>query len=101
MYSLKLQMLGDDPTARKTRPSLLENNTSGSMPSPIVAHGSLSSGNLQSTKVDSKGQTSSHGLQKKDAPSGSDFQHINQSSLAIFRKNLVHARVSISFFLFS
>lgn len=96
-YSLKLRMLGDDPIARKPWPSLLEKNTSGFMSSPITARGSLSSGNLQSKKVDSKGQASSHGVQRKEALSGSDSQHINQSSLAVLRKNRAHSHVSISF----
>ncbi|KAK4784431.1 hypothetical protein SAY86_018799 [Trapa natans] len=91
-YSLKLQMLGDEPTARKPWPPLLEKNPSCFMSSPITARGSLSSGSLQSKKVDSKGQASSHGLQRKDALSGSDSQHVNQSSLAIMRKKRVHAQ---------
>ncbi|PKI62248.1 hypothetical protein CRG98_017382, partial [Punica granatum] len=91
-YSVKLRMLGDDPTVRKPWPSLLEKSTSGFMSSPISGRGSLSSENLQNKKVDSKGQASSHGLQRKDAHSGSDSQPINQSSLAILRKKRVHAQ---------
>lgn len=96
-YSVKLQMLGDEPTARKSWPSLLEKNTSSYMSSPITARGSLSSGSLQTKRLDSRGQASPHGLQRKDARNGSDSQHINQSSLAILRKKRVHEQVGNSF----
>ncbi|KAI3440906.1 uncharacterized protein J3R85_002937 [Psidium guajava] len=91
-YSVKLRMLGDDHSMRKPWPSSMENTTSGFTSSNISARGNLSSGSLQSKKMEAKAQVSSHGLQRKDSLSGSDSQHMNQSSLSVIRKKRVHAQ---------
>lgn len=92
-YSVKLRMLGDDHCMRKPWPSSMEKTTSGFTSSNISARGNLSSGSLQSKKMEAKAQVSSHGLQRKDALSGSDSQHMNQSSLSVIRKKRVHQQV--------
>ena len=56
--------------------------------------GWMGSGSSLNKKADVKAQVSSHGLQRKDAYSGSD-SHISQSGQAIARKRRVHAQVSI------
>ncbi|XP_030544321.1 E3 ubiquitin-protein ligase COP1 isoform X1 [Rhodamnia argentea] len=91
-YSVKLRMLGDDHSMRKPWPSSMEKTTSGFTSSNISARGNLSSGSLQSKKMEAKAQVSSHGMQRKDALSGSDSQHMNQSSLSVIRKKRVHAQ---------
>lgn len=81
-YSLKLRMLGDDSSARKSRSSSIDN-----------IHGGMSTANFQTRKVDGRGQVSSAGLHRKDGVSGSDQQNVNQSGLAVVRKKRVHAQV--------
>ncbi|KAL9255294.1 E3 ubiquitin-protein ligase COP1-like protein [Drosera capensis] len=87
-HTVKLRMLGDDSTA-KAWPSSVERN-SGSLSSG--SRGSL--GGLVQNKVDSKGQPSSHGLQRKDSACGLDSQHLSQSGLAVMRKKRIHAQFS-------
>ncbi|KAF5459853.1 hypothetical protein F2P56_019766 [Juglans regia] len=48
--------------------------------------------NLQNKKADGKSQVTSHGLQRKDALSASESQHINQSGLSVARKKQVLAQ---------
>ncbi|PON41651.1 Guanine nucleotide-binding protein, beta subunit [Parasponia andersonii] len=91
-YSLKLRTAGDDSSARKPWPSLVDKNSSGPISSTYNIRGGMSSGNLQIKKLDGWGQVNSSGLQRKDAVSGSDSQHINQSGLAVVRKKRVHAQ---------
>lgn len=89
---VKLRMLGDDHSMRKPWPSSMEKTPSGFTSSNISTRGNLSSGSLQSKKMETKAQVSSHGLQRKDTLSGSDSQHMNQSSLSVTRKKRVHAQ---------
>ncbi|PON84480.1 Guanine nucleotide-binding protein, beta subunit [Trema orientale] len=91
-YSLKLRTAGDDSSARKPWPSLVDKNSGGPISSTYNIRGGMSSGNLQIKKLDGWGQVNSSGLQRKDAVSGSDSQHINQSGLAVVRKKRVHAQ---------
>ncbi|KAM6572561.1 E3 ubiquitin-protein ligase COP1 isoform X1 [Cannabis sativa] len=91
-YSLKLRAVGDDSSARKSWPSLIEQNTSGPVSSSFNLRGVMSSGNHQIKKADGWGQINSSGLQRKDSVSGSDSQYANSSGLAVVRKKRVHAQ---------
>ncbi|GMN22134.1 hypothetical protein TIFTF001_043457 [Ficus carica] len=93
-YSLKLRTVGDDLSARKPWPSLTDKCNSGPISNPLNLRGGMSSGNLQTKKMEGWGQVSSVGHQRKDAVSGSDSQYINQSGLAVVRKKRVHAQFS-------
>ncbi|KAK7320547.1 hypothetical protein VNO77_30113 [Canavalia gladiata] len=90
-YSVKLRML-DDSGGRKSWHSSMDKNSSGLISSPLNLRG-LSSGS-HTRKNDGKSQISSHGhgIQRKDAISGSDSQYINQSGLALVRKKRVHTQ---------
>lgn len=94
-YSVKLRILGDDSSSRKSWPWSRDGNTSDLISSSINAHGGLTTGNLPNKKVDGKSQVTSHGVPRKDAFSGSESQHINQPSLSVARKKRVHAQVSV------
>lgn len=91
-YSVKLRMLGDDSSVRKPWPSSIDKNTSELSSGSLNARKGLATWNLQNKKVDGKSQAISHGLQRKDALSGSDSQFINQSSSSVARKKRVHAQ---------
>ncbi|KAI4319877.1 hypothetical protein MLD38_033423 [Melastoma candidum] len=91
-YSVKLRMLGDDPSIRKPWPPSIDKATSAFYSSNTGAQANLPSGILPSRRSEGKVQTSSHGIQKKDALGGSDSQHMSQSSLAVLRKKRVHAQ---------
>ncbi|XP_057954648.1 E3 ubiquitin-protein ligase COP1 isoform X2 [Malania oleifera] len=91
-YSVKLRMHVEDPTAIKTWPSPVDKNSSGLLSGSCNAQGGLAAGGFQNKKLDGKAQVSSNGLQRKDAMSGLDSQHVNQSSLAIARKKRIHAQ---------
>ncbi|KAK7839643.1 e3 ubiquitin-protein ligase cop1 [Quercus suber] len=91
-YSVKLRMLGDDSSVRKPWPSSIDKNTSELSSGSLNARKGLATWNLQNKKVDGKSQVISHGLQRKDALSGSDSQFINQSSSSVARKKRVHAQ---------
>lgn len=93
-YSVKLRMLGDDSSVRKPWPSSMDKNSGDLSSGSLNARKGLATGNLQSKKVDAKSQVISHGLQRKDALSGSDSQCINQSSSSVARKKRVHAQFS-------
>ncbi|KAG2716877.1 hypothetical protein I3843_03G149600 [Carya illinoinensis] len=94
-YSVKLHMLGDDDSsARKSRSSSMDKNSSDLISSSLTARGVMATRNLQNKKADGKSQVTSHGLQRKDALSGSESQHINQSGLSVARKKRVHAQFS-------
>lgn len=92
-YSVKLRMLGDDSSTRKSWLSSVEKNSSGIITGYPNARGGMSAGNLENKKVDGKAQVSSHGHQRKDSLSGSDSQCFNQSGLSVVRKKRVHAQV--------
>lgn len=91
-YSVKLRML-DESGSRKSWQSPMDKTSSGHISSPLNMRGALSSGSLPK-KLDRKGQVSSHGIQRKEAVSGSDSQFLNQSSLALIKKKRVHAQVT-------
>lgn len=92
-YSLKLRTVGDDSSARKPWP-LTDKSNCGPISNLLNLRGGMSSGNLQTKKVEGWGQVSSFGHQRKDAVSGSNSQYINQSGLAVVRKKRVHAQFS-------
>ncbi|ESQ51886.1 hypothetical protein EUTSA_v10016348mg [Eutrema salsugineum] len=89
-YSVKLRMLGDDPSTRNAWP--LEKNHSGFNSNSLSMRGGNSLGNFQNKKIEGKAQGSSHGLPKKDALSGSDSQSLNQSTVSMARKKRIHAQ---------
>ncbi|VVB07349.1 unnamed protein product [Arabis nemorensis] len=89
-YSVKLRMLGDDPSTRNAWP--LEKNHSGFNSNSLSMRGGNSLGNYQNKKVEGKAHGSSHGLPKKDALSGSDSQSLNQSTVSMARKKRIHAQ---------
>ncbi|XP_028757990.1 E3 ubiquitin-protein ligase COP1-like [Neltuma alba] len=89
-YSVKLRML-DESGSRKSWHSSMDKASGGHLSSPLNMRGALSSGSLPK-KLDGKGQVSSHGIQRKEAISGSDSQYLNQSSLALIKKKRVHAQ---------
>ncbi|GAB2285237.1 coatomer subunit alpha [Dionaea muscipula] len=91
-YTMKLRMLGDDPTA-KSWPSSVDRNSGGLSSGSRSSLGGLGAGSFQN-KVDGKAQVSIHGQQRKDALSGLDLQHISQSGLAVMRKKRIHAQFS-------
>ncbi|XP_010413925.1 PREDICTED: E3 ubiquitin-protein ligase COP1 isoform X2 [Camelina sativa] len=89
-YSVKLRMLGDDPSTRNAWPH--EKNHSGFNSNSLSIRGGNLLGNYQNKKVEGKPQGSSHGLPKKDALSGSDSQSLNQSTVSMARKKRIHAQ---------
>ncbi|CAN6996472.1 hypothetical protein IGI04_018355 [Brassica rapa subsp. trilocularis] len=90
-YSVKLRMLGDDPSTRNAWP--LEKSHTGFNSNSLSIRGGNPSGNFQNKKVvEGKAQGSSHGISKKDAQSGSDSQSLNQSSVSMARKKRIHAQ---------
>ncbi|CAL9235329.1 unnamed protein product [Arabidopsis halleri] len=89
-YSVKLRMLGDDPSTRNAWPH--EKNQSGFNSNSLSIRGGNFLGNYQNKKVEGKAQGSSHGLPKKDALSGSDSQSLNQSTVSMARKKRIHAQ---------
>ncbi|CAH8264544.1 unnamed protein product [Arabidopsis lyrata] len=89
-YSVKLRMLGDDPSTRNAWPH--EKNQSGFNSNSLSVRGGNFLGNYQNKKVEGKAQGSSHGLPKKDALSGSDSQSLNQSTVSMARKKRIHAQ---------
>ncbi|KAL0863816.1 hypothetical protein Bca101_042934 [Brassica carinata] len=90
-YSVKLRMLGDDPSTRSAWP--LDKNHSGFNSNSLSIRGGNPLGNFQNKKVEGKAQGSSHGMSKKDAQSGSDSQSLNQSTVSMARKKRIHAQV--------
>ncbi|KAG2327779.1 hypothetical protein Bca4012_036801 [Brassica carinata] len=89
-YSVKLRMLGDDPSTRSAWP--LDKNHSGFNSNSLSIRGGNPLGNFQNKKVEGKAQGSSHGMSKKDAQSGSDSQSLNQSTVSMARKKRIHAQ---------
>jgi E3 ubiquitin-protein ligase RFWD2 len=89
-YSVKLRMLGDDPSTRNAWPH--EKNQIGFNSNSLSIRGGNFVGNYQNKKVEGKAQGSSHGLPKKDALSGSDSQSLNQSTVSMARKKRIHAQ---------
>ena len=90
-YSVKLRMLGDDPSTRNAWP--LEKSHTGFNSNSLSIRGGNPPGNFLNKKVEGKAQGSSHGISKKDAQSGSDSQSLNQSSVSMARKKRIHAQV--------
>ncbi|KAL9229888.1 hypothetical protein vseg_005306 [Gypsophila vaccaria] len=90
-YSVKLRMLGDDPT-QKSRPSTADRSSGGLSSSSRGSLGGLAAGGLQNMKLDGKAQLSSHGPSRKDGLSGFDSQYISQSGLAVMRKKRIHVQ---------
>lgn len=93
-YSVKLRMLGDDPSSRKQWASSINKKSIGIISSSLNVRGGAFAGHFQNKKADAKAQVSSHGFQKKDTLSGSDSQCFNQSSRSVARKKRVHAQFS-------
>ncbi|XP_059450603.1 E3 ubiquitin-protein ligase COP1 [Corylus avellana] len=93
-YSVKLRMLGDDSSSRKSWPSSVDKNTSHLISSSLNARRGLAAGNLQNKQVNEKYGVISPGQQRKDSLRGSDSQCINQSGLSVARKKRVHAQFS-------
>nr|VDD06840.1 unnamed protein product [Brassica oleracea] len=91
-YSVKLRMLGDDPSTRNAWPP--EKSHTGFNSNSLSIRGGNPPGNFQNKKVEGKAQGSSHGISKKDAQSGSDSQSLNQSSVSMARKKRIHAQFS-------
>ncbi|KAJ0240178.1 E3 ubiquitin-protein ligase COP1 [Hirschfeldia incana] len=89
-YSVKLRMLGDDPSTRNAWP--LEKSQHGFNSNSLSIRGGNPLGNFQNKKVEGKAQGSSHGMSKKDAVSGSDSQSLNQSTVSMARKKRIHAQ---------
>jgi E3 ubiquitin-protein ligase RFWD2 len=92
-YSMKLRMLGDDSSARKSWPSSMDKNTSDLISSSLNTRRGLATWNLQNKQVNEKYGVISTRQQRKDALRGSDSQCINQSGLSVARKKRVHAQV--------
>ncbi|KAL8151015.1 hypothetical protein V2J09_020823 [Rumex salicifolius] len=90
-YSVKLRMLGGDPTS-KSWTSSHDKNSVGLSSSSRSSLGGLAGGSFQSKKADGKGLMSSQVAQRKDSLSGLDSQHISQSGLAVMRKKRIHAQ---------
>lgn len=91
-YSVKLRMLEDVPTAIKSRPPSFDKNSSGLISSSHNSQGGMPTRNFTNRKIDGKAQGGSRGVPRKDALSGSESQHNNQSGLAVLRKKRVHAQ---------
>ncbi|KAF5193456.1 E3 ubiquitin-protein ligase cop1 [Thalictrum thalictroides] len=91
-YSLKLRMHMDEPLASKGWPLSTDKQSSGLMSSARSLQGGIGSGNFQNKKTDIKASISSHGLQRKDAFSGSEPQSATQSGLAVARKRRIHTQ---------
>ncbi|CAH8389288.1 unnamed protein product [Eruca vesicaria subsp. sativa] len=89
-YSVKLRMLGDDPSTRNAWPT--EKSHSGFNSNSLNIRGGNPLGNFQNKKAEGKAQGSSHEMSKKDALSGSDSQSLNQSSVSMARKKRIHAQ---------
>ncbi|GAB4859398.1 coatomer subunit alpha [Ancistrocladus abbreviatus] len=89
-YTVKLCMLGDDPTT-KSQPSSVDKDSAGFSSGSRSSLGGLATGSFPN-KVDRKAQVSSHGSQRRDAITGWDSQHISQSGLAVMRKKRIHAQ---------
>uniref|UniRef100_A0A5B7BC13 Uncharacterized protein n=1 Tax=Davidia involucrata TaxID=16924 RepID=A0A5B7BC13_DAVIN len=84
-------MLADDPTATKSRTSLIDKNSSGLISRSRNIRG-IGMGNFQYKKLDGKSQVSAPAPQRKDAFSGLESEHTSQSGLAVVRKKRVHAQ---------
>lgn len=90
-YSVKLRMLGDDPTS-KSWPSAVDNSSGAYSSGSRSSLGGLAAGSFQNKKMDGKAQASAHGPSRKDGLSGLDSQYISQSGLAVMRKKRIHAQ---------
>lgn len=90
-YSVKLRMLGDDPTP-KSWSSTVDKSSGGFSSGSRSSLGGLAAGSFPNKKMDGKGQVSLHGPPRKDASSGLDSQYISQSGLAMMRKKRIHAQ---------
>ncbi|XP_059624519.1 E3 ubiquitin-protein ligase COP1-like isoform X2 [Cornus florida] len=93
-YSVKLRMLVDNPFATKAWPSLIDKRSSGinSCVPSVQGQCRMDSGNPQIMKADAQVLESSQILQKNDAYSLSDSQHLTQSGVTLARKRQVHAQ---------
>ncbi|KAH9624959.1 hypothetical protein KSS87_020152 [Heliosperma pusillum] len=89
-YSVKLRMLGDDPTQKW--PSTADICGGGFSSGSRSSLGGLAAGSFQNKKMDGKAQLSSHGPSRKDALSGLDSQYISHSGLAVMRKKRIHTQ---------
>ncbi|RVW45882.1 E3 ubiquitin-protein ligase COP1, partial [Vitis vinifera] len=69
-----------------------DKHSSGIISSAHSTQGRMGAGSSQNKKADVKAQVSSHGLQRKDAYSGSD-SHVTQSGLVVARKRRLHAQI--------
>ncbi|KAA8526553.1 hypothetical protein F0562_008244 [Nyssa sinensis] len=92
-YSVKLRMLADDPTATKSRPSLIDNkNRSGLISNSRNLQAGIGMGNFHYKKEDRKSQVLAPAPQRKDAFGGLESEHMSQLGLAIVKKKRVHAQ---------
>ncbi|XP_052202332.1 E3 ubiquitin-protein ligase COP1-like isoform X2 [Diospyros lotus] len=89
-YPVKLRMLVDDPSATKAWPSLIDRRNQSNVP-VIQGQCPMGAGNLPNRKADLKALVSSKMVDRKDAHSGSDIQHVTPG-LAVARKRRVHAQ---------
>ncbi|XP_074273048.1 E3 ubiquitin-protein ligase COP1 [Silene latifolia] len=89
-YSVKLRMLGDDPTQKW--PSTADKCGGGFSSGSRSSLGGLAAGSFHNKKMDGKAQLNSHGPSRKDALSGLDSQYISQSGLAVMRKKRIHTQ---------
>lgn len=92
-YSMKLRMLGDVYSARKSWPSSIDKSSSGPLTNSLNLSGGISTGSFQNKKVDGRGHVNPTEPLGKGALGGSDSQHINLSGQAIVRKKRIHAQV--------
>ncbi|XP_020517456.1 E3 ubiquitin-protein ligase COP1 isoform X2 [Amborella trichopoda] len=92
-YSVKLQMLLDDPMAATGFPTSSDKHNNGLSSNVHGTQGVAVSESFQNKKSEVKGQGSSQGIQRKDTFNGSDSQNVlGQSGLAVARKRRVHAQ---------
>ncbi|XP_057764957.1 E3 ubiquitin-protein ligase COP1-like isoform X2 [Salvia miltiorrhiza] len=88
-YSAKLRMLGDDPSSKSARPSVVDKHSGATASRPGQSR--LTSGDLQNKKADAK-SSASHLLLRKDSYAGSDTQSPSHSGQVLARKRRVHAQ---------
>ena len=89
-------MLGDDPRAKLSWPSLIEKRGGGVLPCfpgpQSQCH--MGSSTSHNWKADEKTPSGSQIIQIKDANSDLDSQQLTQSGLLVARKKRVHAQVT-------
>ncbi|XP_027184854.1 E3 ubiquitin-protein ligase COP1-like isoform X1 [Coffea eugenioides] len=93
-YLTNVRMLGDDPRAKLSWPSLIEKRGGGVLPCfpgpQSQCH--MGSSTSHNWKADEKTPSGSQIIQIKDANSDLDSQQLTQSGLLVARKKRVHAQ---------